>query len=740
MPQSFTPSQAIEIKQELDEHSLALSFALETDQHIFLTGKAGSGKTTLLRQVAEKTLKNFVIAAPTGVAAINAGGVTIHSLFHLPTISLIPSNDFVNANVAANRKFLVSHLRFNSEKKRVLEELELLIIDEVSMVRADILDGVDFALQFIRKNNKPFGGVQVLLIGDMHQLPPVVKEQEWQLLKNYYESPYFFDSLVWKKLDAVRVELKKIYRQQDERFLSILNNIRDKALTEEDFLQLEQRYKPGSPPEKEGTIILTTHNWKSDNVNDAELKKLPGKIHEFEAEIEGEFPENMYPCDAKLLLKEQAQVMFIKNDVEQGKYFNGKLAKIKTISGNQITVTFNDSGENYILKKETWENIRYTVDKNSGKVEKNELGSFSQYPLRLAWAITIHKSQGLTFDNVIIDAGQSFAAGLVYVALSRCRTLEGITLHSRITPSALYTDEKINTFSRSHHSANSLKEVLENARTRYAHELLKRLFAFEKFRGRISDWKNIISEREIPGGEKILLLVNEIFKSTEEIIATSEKFRHQLEDLLQNLSRNSDQFQELKERCSKAIEYFTDLIYHKLTTPVQDHIHTYSVKHGFKRYLDHVRETEDLCWLKINSLYNAIFLDKKLYDGSPRFTRSAKDQKRKRGVEKGSTFETTLAMYKEGKSITEIATARSLKPSTIKTHFSKWILKGEIDIFQVFSEKEVERLTTFLSKSETGYQAFQSAFGNEFDYNDLRMVINHCLNKNNNIPSKKNDT
>ena len=723
----------------MDEHALALSFALETDQHIFLTGKAGSGKTTLLKQVAEKTLKNFVIAAPTGVAAINAGGVTIHSLFHLPTICLIPSNDFVNVNVAANRNFLVSHLRFNREKKRVLEELELLIIDEVSMVRADILDGVDFALQFIRKNNRPFGGVQVLLIGDMHQLPPVVKEQEWQLLKNYYESPYFFDSLAWKKLDAVQVELKKIYRQQDERFLSILNNIRDKELNEDDFLQLEKRYKPGSRPEKEGTIILTTHNWKSDNVNDSELKKLPGKIHLFEAEVEGEFPENMYPCEANLQLKEEAQVMFIKNDVEQGKYFNGKLARIKTISGNHITVTFNDTGENFLLKKETWENIRYNVDKNTGKVQKDELGSFSQYPLRLAWAITIHKSQGLTFDNVIIDAGQSFAAGQVYVALSRCRTLEGITLHSRITPSALYTDEKINSFSRSHHSTTSLKDALENARTRYAHELLRRLFAFEKFRNRISEWKEIISEREMPGKEKILSLADDLGKSTEDIITTSEKFRHQLEGLLQNISGDGSHIDELKERCSKAIDYFTDLIFQKLASPLRDHIKTYSVKHGFKRYLDHVRESEDLCWLKINSLYNAIFLDRKLFDGEPKFTRTAKDQKRKRGIEKGSTFEITLALYREGKTIDEIASARSLKPSTIRTHFTKWILTGDIDIFKVFSEKQVERLTTFLSKSNGSYQAFQSAFGSEFEYNDLRMVINHHLSKKNNISDSETD-
>jgi hypothetical protein len=735
MSEAEVQSQTTADQPEMDEHSLALSFALETDQHIFLTGKAGSGKTTLLKLIAERTLKNYVIAAPTGVAAINAGGVTIHSLFHLPTICLVPSNDFVNLNVAANRNFLASHLRFNREKKRVLEELELLIIDEVSMVRADILDGVDFALQFIRKNNRPFGGVQVMLIGDMHQLPPVIKEQEWQLLKNYYASPYFFDSIAWKKLDAVQIELKKIYRQQDERFLSILNNIRDKELNEDDFLLLDKRYKPGYAPEKEGTIILTTHNWKSDNVNETELRKLPSKMHSFEARIDGEFPENMFPCDADMQLKEGAQVMFIKNDVENGKYYNGKLAKIKSISGETVTVTFNDSGESFIMKKETWENVQYVIDKQTARLEKNVLGSFTQFPLRLAWAITIHKSQGLTFDNVIIDAGQSFAAGQVYVALSRCRTLEGIVLHSRITLSALYTDEKINSFSRSHHTTSILKESLENARSRYAQELVRRLFAFEKLRNRIYEWKEIVSEREIPGKEKILSLVNEAEIKITEIITTSGKFNLQLNHLLETLSDNNASIDELKDRCNKAIDYFIEQIYVHIASPLHDHIKTYSVKHGIKRYLDFLKETEDLCWLKINQLHNAVFMESKLHEGPLKFTRNTASANSKRKAEKGSTFETTLALQREGKSIDEIAAARSLKPSTIKSHFMRWISKGEIEIGSVFSETELEDFTKFLStKGNESFQAFQAEFGSRYDYNDLRMVISH-LSRN-----RKNDS
>src|SRR6185436_4682408 len=320
------------------EFQFTEQFALHTDQHIFLTGKAGSGKTTLLKHIAEKTSKNFVIVAPTGVAAINAGGTTIHSMFYFPTTSFIPSNEFVDMNLVTNRSLLLKHMRYNREKRRLLQELELLIIDEVSMVRCDILDAIDFALQVVRRNKSPFGGVQVLLIGDMHQLPPVTKDNEWEILKSYYQSPYFFDSQVWQKLDAVQIELKKIYRQSDERFLNLLNNIRNKEMEQDDFEQLEKRFQPLFKPTEKGYVMLCTHNYKADNINSDELKKLPSKMHSFEAEIEGDFPENMYPCERILNLKEGAQVMFIKNDTEGGRYYNGKLAMIKKIEAREIVV------------------------------------------------------------------------------------------------------------------------------------------------------------------------------------------------------------------------------------------------------------------------------------------------------------------------------------------------------------------------------------------------------------------
>ena len=723
------------------EHAMALSFVMETDQHVFLTGKAGTGKTTLLREIAEKTEKNFVITAPTGVAAINAGGVTIHSMFHLPLSCLVPTNDFADANLASGRNLLVSHLRFNKEKKKVLQELELLIIDEVSMVRADILDGIDFVLQFVRKNKAPFGGVQVLLIGDMHQLPPVTRDHEWEILRTWYESPYFFDALVWRKLDAVQIELKKIYRQHDEKFVSILNNIRDRQLDSTDYEQLEKRYQPDFRPEGGGYIILTTHNRKAEAVNDAELKKLPGKIHAFPAGVDGEFPESMFPCDPELKLKAGAQVMFIRNDAENGMYYNGKLATVKSISGDKVTVTFNDTGEDFVLHRESWENVNYNIEKETGKIQKHELGTFTQYPLRLSWAITIHKSQGLTFDKVIIDAGQSFAAGQVYVALSRCRTLEGIVLHSRITQSALFNDEKISSFSLSHHQPSELQNALEAARSRYANQLLKRMFGFDKLLVKINEWKETIEEKEIPGKEKVLALNEKLQHLTGILMETAGKFENQLQRILDDVARDPGNVPQLKERCGKAIEYFTGEIYRNMLLPLHEHLQSFAFKARMKKYLQQVIETEDALWGKINHLYHARFMNEKLFPGEPVFKKEMLQAVKTGNTSgkkiKGSTYLDTLALYKEGKSIQEIAGIRSLAASTIKSHFAKWILEGEIDVHEVMDEDRLKRLTSFLATAGTeNYGAFKQQLGDEFDYNDLRMVLNHLSRKRKSVVSE----
>lgn len=714
------------------EFEIAEQFALQTNRHFFLTGKAGTGKTTLLKTIAEKTSKNYVVVAPTGVAAINAGGVTLHSMFSLPLTAFVPTNDFADPNLANNRRSLAEHLRYRKDKLRVIQEMELLIIDEVSMVRCDILDAVDFAMRTVRKNPAPFGGVQVMLIGDMHQLPPVVKDNEWQVLRKYYTGPYFFHSLVWAELNALNIELRKIYRQSDEKFLSLLNNLRHQQMEVEDYELLEKRFLPKFEPTEDGYILLSTHNRTADSVNEQELKKIDGRSHLFEAITTGDFPENMYPCDLVLHLKEGAQVMFIRNDSMDGKYFNGKLARVKKLEGNKIIVTFSDSGQDYELHRETWENINYKVVDGSEKIEKNELGTFSQYPLRLAWAITIHKSQGLTFDKVIIDAGQSFAAGQVYVALSRCRTLEGIVLHSQITPRSLHSDPRIVDFSASHHSTNELESTLAGAKAEYAHYLLKRLFTFTKLTERLSEWREMIVVKDIPEKEKALELHSTIWSRVDQLNGTARKFQQQLDRLLHDYDKDAEQIHVLRERCEKAIEYFAEYIFTQLITLLHEHIISLAFKAKMKIYVRQVQLLEENFWNKINHLYHAYFLDEKLYRGEMKYTKdllkTVASSITSGKKEKGGTYRDTLELYRQEKSIEEIAEIRGLAPSTIKGHFAKWILSGEIDVYRVLPAEIINPIKAFLTDSEEkSVTAVLHHFGDKFDGGDVRMVVNEIL-------------
>ncbi len=716
------------------EFELAEQFALQTNKHFFLTGKAGSGKTTLLRQIAKQTTKNFVVVAPTGVAAINAGGVTIHSQFNLPLSSFIPTSDSVNLNLVTNRRALMEHMQFRKEKRKVIQEMELLIVDEISMVRADILDAVDFVMRKVRRRERPFGGVQVMLIGDMHQLPPVVKEPEWAILKNYYASPYFFDSLVWKQLDAAEIELKKVYRQSDARFVRLLNNIRHQQLDEDDYDELKKRYNPGFRPTEEGYILLATHNNKANAVNETELKKLEGRPYAFEADITGDFPEHIYPCEKYLQLREGAQVMFTRNDAADGKYFNGKLATVKKLNYDNITVTFQNNNEDFVLKKEVWENVSYTVDQSKDKINKDVIGTFSQYPLRLAWAITIHKSQGLTFDKVIIDAGNSFAAGQVYVALSRCRTLDGIVLHSLITQNSLHGDEKIVQFSEAHHGERELEEQLNGAKREYANDQLKKLFDFNKLRERVGDWKDLLFEKDFPEKEKALTLFDNVASRIETIVSTAEKFESQLERLLADYNNHQQNKAALHERSAKAIEYFTENIFNTLITPMHGHITEMAYKSKVKKYVQQAQLVQDNFWSKVNQLYNARFMDEKLYTGEIKYSKdklvTVTTSNTSGKKEKGGTFQDTLDLYRKGVSIEEIASVRGLTTGTIKSHFAKWILSGDMNIHDVLPKETINPIEQFLTKSKT-YEAnaVRAEFGDKYDYGDIRMVVNHLLHQ-----------
>ncbi len=711
------------------EFELAEQFALYTHRHFFLTGKAGTGKTTLLKHIAQRTTKNFVVVAPTGVAAINAGGVTIHSMFGLPLTAFAPTNDFVDLNIATNRRRLLDeHMKYRKDKLKVLQEMDMLIIDEVSMVRADILDAIDFVLRTVRRNQQPFGDVQVMLIGDMHQLPPVIKDEEWKILSKYYTGPYFFNSLVWQQIEAAEIELKKIYRQSDRNFLSLLNNIRHQQMDEYDYEKLKERYQPNFNPTEQGYILLATHNSKANSVNESELRKLIGRTFMFEAEVEGDFPESMYPCDKILQLKEGAQVMFIRNDAEEGKYYNGKLAVVKEISGDDIIVTFNDNGQDYQLKRETWENINYTVEAGTEKINKDVNGTFSQYPLRLAWAITIHKSQGLTFDNVIIDAGASFAAGQVYVALSRCRTLEGIVLHSMITPKSLHGDMRIVEFTESHHSNGELTQILSEAKSQYASYLLKRLFTFTKLAEGLEEWKTMLYDKELPGKDNGIKVYEQILKGIEIINSTAQKFGHQLNKLIADYD-HSDDVGPLKERCQKAIEYFTENIFEQLIKPLHAHIQELAYKAKVKKYVRHLQQIQQGWWNKVSHLYQGQFMDEQLYTGEIKYSREKLEQVVSSNTsgkkEKGGTYQDTLDLHRKGISLKEIAEVRGLALSTIKGHMAKWILTGDVNVSELLPDETIQEVSRFLKQNpEKTVSAALNVFGDKYDGGDLRMIVN----------------
>lgn len=474
---TFTPDTNNEIFQ------LAIQLVSQSNRNIFLTGKAGTGKTTFLKYIRENCSKQMAVVAPTGVAAINAGGVTIHSFFQLPFSPFIPeAAGFSKGNdELINRHSLISRLRITKEKIKVFQQLELLIIDEISMVRCDMMDAIDTVLRHIRKRpHERFGGVQALFIGDMFQLPPVIKEADWKLLSDFYSSPYFFSSGVILEEPPVYIEFNKIYRQSDERFIRVLNQVRNNELDEEGMKILEGRYQPAFRRSSgDGYIILTTHNETARNVNGNELAKLNNKAFVYKAEIEGEFAESAYPADEILQLKVGSQVMFIKNDSDKSKrYYNGKIGLVTGLDEDKIMVQCKDEPGEIEVSKEKWENIRYALNKTSRMMDEEVLGSFTQYPLRLAWAITIHKSQGLTFEKAIIDAGEAFAPGQVYVALSRCTSLDGMILQSKVRPNSLFTDQRIVRFSQSSASSNQLQQELETARKNYQEKLLLSTFDF----------------------------------------------------------------------------------------------------------------------------------------------------------------------------------------------------------------------------------------------------------------------
>ena len=568
------------------ELELALQFIEKTDRNLFITGKAGTGKTTFLHQIKKKSLKRMVIVAPTGVAAINAKGVTIHSFFQMPFGPILP-NQIANTSNAQRK--------FSKTKIDIIKSLDLVIIDEISMVRADLLDGIDQVMRRYKNRNKVFGGAQILMIGDLQQLAPVVRPNEWSLLQSHYNTIYFFSSKAYQEANVVSIELKHIYRQKNEDFIKILNEIRTDTLSDMSAKILNKNYNPSfSPTKEEGYITLTTHNNRANLINESELNKLKIKSSFFKAEISGKFSENAYPNAERLELKVGAQVMFIKNDSSTDKrYYNGKIGIITAISKESVTVKCANEIDEIVTEKETWSNINYSINEETKAIKEEMIGAFSQIPLRLAWAITIHKSQGLTFEKAIIDAEASFAHGQTYVALSRCTSLEGLVLKTPITSSAIINDSTVSVFNESVEENHPDESVLNESEKHFQLNLISEILDYQPLLYPITRLIDVFyNNRTSIKGDVIDHLQTIKDDGIVALMKISNGFKNQLNTLSEDnvLPENSSQIQE---RFIKAITYFLNTTKNSIQKPL-DTI-TFStdnkaVKKDFSKQFDSLQE------------------------------------------------------------------------------------------------------------------------------------------------------
>jgi GTPase SAR1 family protein len=543
---------------------LAHDFVEHTNKHIFLTGKAGTGKTTFLQSLKKRLPKRMVVVAPTGVAAMNAGGVTIHSFFQIPFGPYIPGS----AQTGGERQIK----KFSREKINIIRSLDLLVIDEISMVRADVLDAIDEVLRRYRDRNQPFGGVQLLMIGDLQQLAPIAREEEWKLLRQYYSTVFFFGSQALQQSEYVPIMLQHIYRQSDETFINILNGIRENRLDGELLQRLNKRCQPGfSPDASEGYITLTTHNQQAQQINERELQKIGGKEHTFKASVEGDFPEYNYPTELQLVLKKGAQVMFVKNDLAREKrYYNGKIGTVTDILEDVIVVQGPGDEDPIYVERAEWHNYKYTLNEQTKEIQETTAGIFRQYPLKLAWAITIHKSQGLTFDKAIIDANAAFTHGQVYVALSRCRSLEGLVLTQPLAPSSIISDATIIGFNGRVEQNQPGPDTLKGARQQYQQRLLLELFDFGGLGRRIGYLHKLLREHagSLAGNPlEGVRTLEEGFRTAIEQV--SHKFGHQLQQL--GLYEGMvEENQPLQARIQQAAPYFAGKLQEVVLEPLKD--------------------------------------------------------------------------------------------------------------------------------------------------------------------------
>ncbi|MGE0077093.1 MAG: helix-turn-helix domain-containing protein [Bacteroidales bacterium] len=538
----------------------AFDFVQFTGKNIFLTGKAGTGKTTFLKHIKEVSPKRMIVVAPTGVAAINAGGVTIHSFFQMPFGPLVPAttNQYNPFDEEQQSSSSGRVQKFSREKINIIKSLDLLVIDEISMVRADLLDGIDEVLRRFRNHSKPFGGVQLLMIGDIQQLAPIAKDDEWNILKRYYNTVYFFSSKALQKTPYVSIELKHIYRQSDREFIDILNKVRENKIDTETLGLLNKRYIPNiNSNDNDGYITLTTHNHQSQKINDSKLQKVKSQLYTFKASVKGEFPEYSYPTDYELQLKVGAQVMFVKNDTSFEKlYYNGKIGTIVDIDEDIIHVKCNEDSSDIAVTMVEWQNYKYSINEETSEISETEIGSFTQYPLKLAWAITIHKSQGLTFEKAIIDASSAFAHGQVYVALSRCKTIEGIILSSPLSTQCIRNDSTVLEFSRNVEQNPPTTAILTAAKIEYQQQLVTELFDFNAIQRRLNYSIKLLKENSS-------IVFGDIHEQFEQMLAllksdimdVNDRFYIQLQQLFR-MNTDIEKNEELQDRISKGSTYY----------------------------------------------------------------------------------------------------------------------------------------------------------------------------------------